>query len=125
VGRLAQVGPLSPGRRRPAPQPPLSWKENTVLAWTGMRGVVTLAAAAGTPLFTASGDAFPGREAIVSLAFLATIASLLIQGLTLPFLIGRLKLDDPGHEKFVAEQRQRAEAVTHKATEDALAAYAK
>jgi len=117
------------GRRRkrdgPAASPPLSWKENTVLAWTGMRGVVTLAAAAGTPLVTGDGSPFPGREAIVSLAFLVTIATLLIQGLSLPWLIGRLRLDDPGHERFVAEQRERAERLTRQATEEALDAYAR
>ncbi len=110
-------------RRRGPPQPPLSWKENIVLAWTGMRGVVTLAAAAGTPLVIASGEPFPGREAIVSLAFLVTITSLLVQGLTLPFLIGWLKLEDPGHDKFVAAQRALAEDLTRTATDEALSAY--
>lgn len=111
-------------RRRPMPQPPLSWKENTVLAWTGMRGVVTLAAAAGTPLVVAGGAPFPGREAIVSLAFLVTITSLLVQGLTLPWLIDRLKLEDPDHETFVAAQRARADELTRQAHDEALDAYA-
>ncbi|SMQ73009.1 sodium/proton antiporter, CPA1 family [Devosia lucknowensis] len=118
--------PLRAGRRqRPAPPAPLTSKENTVLAWTGMRGVVTLAAAAGTPLLTATGDPFPGREAIVSLAFLVTIASLLIQGLTLPWLIGRLELDDPNHDRFVATQRARAEQLIEAASHEALDAYAR
>ena len=117
--------PQRRGRTRQKPQPPLSWKENIVLAWTGMRGVVTLAAAAGTPLVVAGGGAFPGREAIVSLAFLVTITSLLVQGLTLPFLIGWLKLEDPGHDRFVAAQRALAEELTRTATDDALTAYAK
>lgn len=111
--------------RRPRLPPPLTWKENVVLGWTGMRGVVTLAAAAGTPLVTATGDPFPGREAILSVAFLVTIATLLIQGLTLPYLIARLQLDDPRHDRFVAKQRDRAEILTRQATEEALASYAK
>lgn len=124
MARLARPADRK-GRRRMTPQPPLSWKENIVLAWTGMRGVVTLAAAAGTPLVVAGGGPFPGREAIVSLAFLVTIASLLIQGLTLPWLIGRLHLEDPGHDRFVAAQRALAETLTRTATDEALNAYAK
>ena len=112
------------GRVRPRPQPPLSWKENLVLAWTGMRGVVTLAAAAGVPFVTAGGAPFPGREAIVALAFLVTIATLLIQGLTLPLLIARLDLEDPGHQRFVARQRKMAEKLVHDATDQALSDYA-
>ncbi|ODT79441.1 MAG: hypothetical protein ABS76_19845 [Pelagibacterium sp. SCN 64-44] len=123
--RRLQARPGGPRDRRRLPaQPPLSWRENIVLAWTGMRGVVTLAAAAGTPLVVAGGAPFPGREAIVSLAFLVTMTSLLVQGLTLPLLIGWLKLDDPGHDRFVAAQRARAEELTHAATEEALDAYA-
>ncbi len=96
-----------------------------MLAWTGMRGVVTLAAAAGVPLFMSDGSPFPGREAIVSLAFLVTIATLLIQGLTLPWLIGRLKLEDPDHERFLAVQRDHAEALTRGAAIEALDDYAR
>ncbi len=40
-----------------------------------------------------------------------TIATLLIQGLTLPWLINRLRLDDPDHRRFAAEQRERAESM--------------
>ncbi|KKB07399.1 cation:proton antiporter [Devosia chinhatensis] len=121
--RLTQSGRGVAGQRRI--QPPLSWKENIVLGWTGMRGVVTLAAAAGTPLIIAGGAGFPGREAIVSIAFLVTITSLLVQGLTLPLLIGWLKLDDPDHDHFVRAQRAHAEELTRIATDEALAAYAK
>lgn len=111
-------------RARAMPQEPLSWRENTVLAWTGMRGVVTLAAAAGTPLVVADGSAFPGREAILALAFLVTIATLLIQGLSLPWLIARLRLEDPDHEQFMRTQRAQADIIVRQATQDTLAAYA-
>ncbi|MBJ3786877.1 cation:proton antiporter [Devosia sediminis] len=125
AGKLAHTSAGARRRQRPQPEAPLSWRENTVLSWTGMRGVVTLAAAAGTPLLTASGDALPGREAIVSLAFLVTIATLLIQGLTLPLLIDWLKLDNARHEKFVAQQIEHAEDLTHEATMQGLDAYAR
>ncbi len=113
-----------PGKRpRPVPQPPLRWRENFVLSWTGMRGVVTLAAAAGTPVITASGAAFPGREAIVAIAFLVTIATLLIHGLTLPWLINRLDLTNPEDALHYARQHALAVRLSEAATKEALAEY--
>ena len=52
-----------------------------------MRGVVTIAAAAGTPLATAAGSELPGRDALIPIAFFVAIGTLLIQGTTLPWLI--------------------------------------
>jgi NhaP-type Na+/H+ or K+/H+ antiporter len=46
---------------RPLPAATGTWKHNALISWTGMRGVVTLAAASGVPLTTASGQPFPGR----------------------------------------------------------------
>jgi CPA1 family monovalent cation:H+ antiporter len=118
--RLADPG-RSPSRRRPqVPQVPLTWKENVVLSWTGMRGVVTLAAAAGIPFLTVSGDSFPYREAIVALAFLVTIATLLVQGLTLPWLIARLRLDDGGDKVYAEAQHQLARRLAHEANVETL-----
>ena len=64
------------------PNPP--WQYPTVLAWAGMRGVVSLAAA-----FALAPD-FPERDLILFLTFVVVIGTLLIQGLTLPELIRRL-----------------------------------
>jgi Na+/H+ antiporter len=60
------------------------WTYPTVLAWAGMRGVVSLAAAFGLP------DSFPERDLIQFLTFVVVVGTLLIQGLTLPKLIRRL-----------------------------------
>ncbi|MET3924089.1 sodium:proton antiporter [Devosia sp. 2618] len=126
-GRTARADrPDAPARRRPQlepPQRPLSWKENVVLSWTGMRGVVTLAAAAGVPAVTATGLDFPGREAILAIAFLVTIATLLIQGLSLPWLIKHLDLNDPRAEKYLADQEDLARKLANEATAQALAEY--
>ena len=111
------------GRTRPPPMPPLSWRENIVLSWTGMRGVVTLAAAAGVPTVTLSGADFPGREAILAIAFLVTIATLLIQGLSLPWLIRRLELSDPRAERYNAAQHAIAHDLAAAAANEALATY--
>jgi len=58
-----------------------------VVAWAGMRGVVSLAAAFGVPLTTLSGAPFPGRPQLVFLTFVVVIGTLLLHGLTLPWII--------------------------------------
>ena len=72
--------------REPAPTP----AEVFVVAWAGMRGVVSLAAAFGVPMTTLSGAPFPGRPQLVFLTFVVVIGTLLLHGLTLPWLIRRL-----------------------------------
>jgi monovalent cation/hydrogen antiporter len=72
--------------REPAPAP----AEVFVVSWAGMRGVVSLAAAFGVPITTLSGAPFPGRPQLVFLTFVVVIGTLLLHGLTLPWLIRRL-----------------------------------
>ena len=72
--------------REPAPTP----AQVFVVAWAGMRGVVSLAAAFGVPMTTLAGAPFPGRPQLVFLTFVVVIGTLLLHGLTLPWLIRRL-----------------------------------
>jgi Na+/H+ antiporter len=65
-----------------------------VLGWTGMRGVVSLAAALSIPVHLANGTAFPQRNLILFITFVVILLTLLIQGLTLPYLIKKLDLPD-------------------------------
>ncbi len=58
-----------------------------VLSWAGMRGAVTLAAALALPLATDGGSPLAERNVIVFLAFAVIVATLVIQGLTLPALV--------------------------------------
>ncbi len=90
-GRAARRGPPGKWRSR-IDRRSLTWQENVVVSWTGMRGVVTLAAAAAIPATTASGEPFPERATIQAIAFVVAIGTLLIQGWTLPLLIKRLQL---------------------------------
>lgn len=69
---------LSRHERRP------NWRTISVVAWTGMRGVVSLAAAAAVP------DGVPDRDLVLLLAFTVTVGTLLIQGTTLPMLVRAL-----------------------------------
>lgn len=71
------------GRRRDMHGPP-SWRNIAVIAWSGMRGVVSLAAAAAVPV------SVPGRDLVLLLAFTVTVGTLLVQGTTLPWLIRKL-----------------------------------
>jgi Na+/H+ antiporter len=73
-----------------------SWQNVFVVAWTGMRGVVTLALALAIPLTLADGTAFPHRDLIIFLSVSVIIFTLVLQGLTLPWLTRVLTLSfDP------------------------------
>ena len=65
------------------------WRYSAVIAWAGMRGVVTLAAAFVLPADT------PQRAVLVLAAFVVVAGTLLIQGMTLPGLVRRLRLPPP------------------------------
>lgn len=70
-------------------------RRTTILSWTGMRGVVTLAAAGAIPYTTESGAPFPARDVIQLVALLITVGTLLLQGTTLPWLIRKLGVQNP------------------------------
>ena len=69
-----------------------TWKNVLVVAWTGTRGVISLAAALALPLVLGDGSAFPKRHSIIFLAFVVIFVTLVVQGLSLPLLIRWLKI---------------------------------
>jgi CPA1 family monovalent cation:H+ antiporter len=73
-----------------------AWQNLAIVAWTGMRGVVSLAAALAVPLTLANGTPFPGRDYILFITFCVILATLVLQGLSLPALIQRLGIVDDG-----------------------------
>ena len=76
------------------------WQWVSIVAWTGMRGVVSLAAALALPLTLTDGKPFPGRDLILFFTFSVILATLVVQGLSLPPLIRWLKVtDDHSHER--------------------------
>jgi Na+/H+ antiporter len=85
--------------RNPGFQTPL------VLGWTGMRGVVSLAAALSIPVHLSNGAAFPERSLILFITFSVILATLLLQGLTLPALISRIEWP----EYFKEQSKEEAE----------------
>jgi CPA1 family monovalent cation:H+ antiporter len=76
----------------------------------GLRGAVTLAAALALPLTTDAGDAFPNRDLIIFLAFAVIVATLVVQGLTLPAVIRLLGVEDDG-----LDAKEEAKARIHAA----------
>jgi monovalent cation/hydrogen antiporter len=74
-------------------------RERLVSAWSGMRGAVSLAAALALPVEAANGQAFPERDLIILLTFAVILATLVLQGLTLPALIRHLGVRGDGVEE--------------------------
>ena len=91
-----------------------------MVAYTDMRGAVSLAAALAIPLTIQDGTAFPGRDLILFLTFCVILLTLVPQGLTLPFIIRHLGLSgEEGDEKReeVEARLRAAEAALEKIDE--------
>jgi CPA1 family monovalent cation:H+ antiporter len=93
------------------PRPP--WRNVAILGWSGMRGVVSLAAALAVPHTLSNGVAFPQRDLILFFTFCVILVTLVGQGLTLPWLIRRLRVST-GHSDEESEREARR-ATTHAA----------
>jgi CPA1 family monovalent cation:H+ antiporter len=103
---------LFPPVRRKDPSPP--WQYPFLLSYTGVRGVVSLAAALAIPLTLANGEPFPQRELIQFITFGVIIITLIGTGLTLPSLVRWLGLADAGRTEH--EQEREAELVARRLT---------
>jgi Na+/H+ antiporter len=104
---------LFPSIKRSDPAPPWQWP--FVLAFTGVRGIVSLAAALAIPFATAGGQPFPDRDLILFLTFCVILVTLVGQGLTLPYVIRGLGLAHAGrrerHEDAAEEHQARRQAI--------------
>jgi CPA1 family monovalent cation:H+ antiporter len=107
VGRFATVADRNPGLKAPM-----------LLGWTGMRGVVSLAAALSIPIQLSDGVPFPHRNLILFITFIVITATLLLQGLTLPWIIKKIDLPDyhdyvPDHDAEIILKRGLAQKALH------------
>jgi NhaP-type Na+/H+ or K+/H+ antiporter len=98
------------GRRLRWPDPSPSPRAATVIAWSGMRGVISLAAALSLPLTIEGGAAFPGRDLILFLTFAVILVTLVVQGLSLPALIRGLEDDGTAEREEVQGRIEVAES---------------
>jgi CPA1 family monovalent cation:H+ antiporter len=116
--RVAWVFPLTYAprllRRVREAGPPPPWQHTLLVAWTGMRGAVSLAAALALPFVVDAGGDFPHREEIIFLAFSVILGTLVVQGLTLPPLIHFLDVDD-ADEVLEREESKARLLATHAA----------
>jgi Na+/H+ antiporter len=83
----------------------LRWELPLITAWTGMRGGVSLAAALAIPLETDAGSPVASRDLIIFLTYAVILATLVLQGLSLPWLIRRLGLQDAGEDRGEVKAR--------------------
>lgn len=93
--------------RRGDPGQPASSRAALLVAWCGMRGTVTLAAALALPVPGGSQPGFPHRDFVLFTAFCVVLVTLVLQGMTLSPLIARLALHDDGavdHEVQLARE---------------------
>lgn len=93
---------LSRSLARRDPLPPWQW--SFLLAFLGVRGVVSLAAALAIPLTTAAGAAFPDRDLILFVTFGVIIVTLIGQGLTLPPIVRWLALPHDAEDERRRDQ---------------------
>jgi monovalent cation/hydrogen antiporter len=92
ISRFITVADRNPGFKGPI-----------VLGWAGMRGVVSLAMALSIPLYI-NGQAFQHRNLILFITFIVILVTLVLQGLTLPWVIKKVNLEErPG---TIPEQEQ-------------------
>lgn len=89
---------------------PVQWRWIIVIGWTGLRGIVSLAAALALPLRDAHGAPFPQRDAIIFITFCVIVITLVGQGLTLIPLLRWLKLD-AGEDTSAYEVKVRIKAL--------------
>jgi Na+/H+ antiporter len=100
--------------KRPAPA--LSAKETFIVGWTGMRGVIALAAAFSLPEVLNDGSAFPQRDVLIFLTFCVILITLVAQGLSLPLLIRKLGIavtSAPNCDENEARRRMLSAAINH------------
>lgn len=82
-------------------------RERIVIGWVGMRGGVSLAAALAVPLQRADGSPFPYRELVNMVAAAVVVTTLVVQGISLPWLLRRLQIvrQDPRNREHTARLR--------------------
>jgi len=98
---------LFPALARKDPAPP--WKNTFVVAFTGIRGVVSLAAALSIPLM-ADGAAFPRRGLLLLITFSVILVTLVGQGFALPWVIAKLGIAEYGKQEADANKKREISA---------------
>src|SRR5215211_1538588 len=96
--------------------PKPGFKGPIVLGWAGMRGVISLAAALSIPLVINQGQPFPYRNLILFMTFIVILVTLVLQGLTLPWIIKKVNLKD----KYSITEREQERIIQKKIAKTSL-----
>jgi CPA1 family monovalent cation:H+ antiporter len=88
--------PILSGKKFTKDLPAPNWRHTAIVAWTGMRGVDSMAAAMALPLTVSGGAPFPGRDLILFNTFASILVTLVFQGLSLAVIIRWLGVVDDG-----------------------------
>ncbi len=91
------------GRRSPQP----SRRSLFITSWAGMRGVMSLATALALPYALQNGEDFPQRNIILFITFVVILVTLVVQGLTLPWLVRQLGVQESPAQRAAEEQELR------------------
>jgi monovalent cation/hydrogen antiporter len=100
IGRFITVADRHPG-----------WKVPLIFGWTGMRGVVSLAAALSVPVLMGNGQPFAYRNLILIITFVVILVTLVLQGLTLPWLIRKI---NPAEKSGAIPEHQQERIIQKK-----------
>jgi len=95
ISRFITVADANPG-----------WKGPLISGWAGMRGVVSLAAALSVPEYISGDEPFPLRSLILFITFVVILVTLVLQGLTLPWVIRKVNMEDRYSKISEAEQEK-------------------
>ena len=107
VPLVTELPRLSAKVRRRTPKP--NWKSLTLVSWTSMRGVVSLATALALPLVIENGQPFPRRTEIILITMCVIVLTLLVQGLSLSSIVRVLNFE-PEQTRHIEERLARREA---------------
>jgi len=83
------------------------WKGPVIIGWAGMRGVVSLAAALSIPAYIGNGVPFPQRNLILFITFTVILLTLVVQGISLPYVIKWVNMSDPDNHLPESEEDSR------------------
>ncbi|MEJ8819456.1 Na+/H+ antiporter [Lacibacter sp. H407] len=95
ISRFITVADANPG-----------WKGPLIFGWSGMRGVVSLAAALSIPLYINQVQPFPHRNLILFITFIVILVTLVLQGLTLPWVIRKVNVGEREGELSEEDQEK-------------------
>jgi len=94
---------------------PFNPRNLVVFGWSGMRGVVSLAAALSIPLLMRDGTAFPHRNLIIYITFCVILTTLILLGFSLPWVIKKLKIEpySPAAEEYEVRTKVVNSSIQH------------